>query len=85
MEKFTITPSRINHNEKPAFHASWFSGEVKAPQDSHDSFYYEGSGENDRLLIYKIKWQDETPTQELFNSLMDEAISAIDNWISDRF
>jgi protein-tyrosine phosphatase len=85
MEKFNVTPSQINHNEKPAFNASWFSGEIKAPVNSHNSFYYEGSGENDALLIYKIEWQDETPDQESFNNLMDEAISAIDNWISERF
>ena len=85
MEKFTITPSKITHNEKPAFHASWFSGEIEAPQDSLNSFYYEGSGGNDQLLIYGIKWQDEKPDQEPFNDLMDEAISAIDNWISQRF
>ena len=85
MEKFNVTPSQISHNEKPCFVANWFNGSIKAPEETCESFYYEGSGENDGILIYKIEWQDETPDQEPFNNLMDEAISAIDNWISDRF
>ena len=85
MEKFIITPSKINHAEKPIFYANWFSGEIKAPEESLDNFYYEGSGGNDRILIYGIKWQRKTPSQEDFNSLMDKAITAIDSWITERF
>lgn len=85
MEQFTILPNSINHNESPAFIAKWFSGVVTPPEASLNSFYYEGSGQDDQILIYSIEWQDETPSQEEFNSLMDEAISAIDSWIAERF
>ena len=85
MEKFSLTPSKINHNETPVFNASWFSGEITPPEKSQDSFYYEGSGGNDRILIYSIQWQDSPSNQDQFNILMDEAITAIDNWISQRF
>ena len=85
MEKFSLTPSRISHNENPVFNASWFSGEITAPEKGQDNFYYEGSGGNDRILIYGIKWQDYSPSKEQFNTLMDKAIAAIDNWISERF
>ncbi len=85
MEKFTITPNGINHNSKPAFVANWFNGEITPPQGDLESFYYEGSGENDSLLIFKIEWQDKTPDQEQFNILMDESITALDNWIAQRF
>ncbi len=78
-------PNGISHHQKPAFNARWFSGDIKPPENSRDSFLYEGSGGNDKLLIYGIEWQDETPDQEQFNVLMDEAITAIDNWISERF
>ena len=74
-----------NHNQNPAFTANWFSGEVKAPENSFKSFYHEGGGDNDSILIYGIKWQNGTPTKEGFNRLMDEAITAIDNWIAARF
>ncbi len=85
MEKFTILPNGINHNESPVFIAKWFSGDIKAPEDSLNSFYHEGSGQDDQILIYSIEWQSEPLSQEEFNSLMDKAISAIDNWIADRF
>lgn len=86
MDKFTITPDGINHLETPAFKASWFSGEINPPeQDTRESYYYAGSGGNDRILIYGIKWQDETPDQGHFNCLMDQAITALDHWIAERF
>ncbi len=85
MDKFTITPNGINHNEAPLFVANWFNGEIKAPPPSTDSFYYEGSGENDRILIYQIEWKNETPGKEAFHKLMDETITALDNWIAERF
>ncbi len=85
MEKFTILPNGINHNEAPAFIAKWFTGKVKAPEDSLNSFYYEGSGNSDQILIYSIEWQYELPSQDEFNNLMDKAISAIDSWIAERF
>jgi hypothetical protein len=50
MEKFTITPNGINHNSKPAFVANWFNGDIKAEENDRESFYYEGSGENEDYL-----------------------------------
>jgi len=87
MDKFTITPNKISHNEKPEFQANWLSGEAEAsPYSTNISdFCYDGSGGDDRLLISGIKWQTNTPAQKQFNGLMNKAISAIDNWISERF
>ncbi|NOR70850.1 MAG: hypothetical protein GQ532_14350 [Methylomarinum sp.] len=84
MDKFTVTQQGINHNEIPAFVANWFSGDEALENKEPDSLYYEASGGLDQLLICKIEWQNEKPDQERFNQIMDEAITAIDKWISDR-
>ena len=84
MDKFTVTPQSISHNESPAFVAKWFSGDEALENKDQNSFYYEASGGLDQLLISQIEWQDEKPSQEKFNSLMDEAITAIDKWIVER-
>ncbi len=85
MDSFTVMPNGITHHQSPAFVAKWFSGDIKAPEDSLNSFYYEGSGQNDQILIYNIEWHDESPSQEQFNGLMDAAISVIDHWIAEQF
>jgi len=84
MDKFTVTPQGINHNESPAFIANWFNGNEALENKDQNSFYYEASGGLDQLSICKIEWQNEKPDQEQFNKIMDEAITAIDKWISDR-
>lgn len=84
MEKFTITPKGINHNQAPAFVANWVSGDEVPENRDAKSFYYEASGGLDQLLIYRIDWQDDKPEKEQFNQIMDEAITALDNWISER-
>ena len=85
MDKFTIMPNGISHNETPFFHARWTSGKSKEiPQNSQTSFYYEGSGEEDRILIDHIEWENVTLNQDQFNSLMNEAVTAIDNWICEQ-
>ncbi|ORU94770.1 MAG: hypothetical protein A6F70_09905 [Cycloclasticus sp. symbiont of Bathymodiolus heckerae] len=84
MDKFTVMPQSINHNESPAFVANWFSGDEVQENREEDSFYYEADGGLGQLLICRIKWQDEKPQPEEYNYLMDRAIVAIDNWISER-
>ncbi len=86
MEKFTITPNGINHNESPVFVAGWNSGEeAEAMKTEAEGFFSEGSGELDQLLISPIEWQDGTPQPEQFTALMSEAVTALDNWIAERF
>ena len=80
----SITPNGINHNQTPAFVASWVSGDEVPENKDAESFYYEASGGLDQLLICQIDWQDGKPEPEPYNILMDEAITALDNWISDR-
>lgn len=84
MEKFTVMPQGINHNESPVFVANWFSGDEVQENHEEDSFYYEADGGLGQLLICRIKWQDEKPQPEEYNYLMDRAIVAIDNWISEQ-
>lgn len=83
MEKFTLTPDQIQHNEIPAFTAHWNSG-IAAPESGAACYYHEGSGIEDSILIDNIVWAGATPDQEAFNTLMDAAITAIDHWISER-
>ncbi len=85
MDKFTVTAQGIKHNESPAFVANWFSGDEAQENKDQNSFYYEASGGFDQLLISQIEWQNEKPNQEQFNQIMDEAITAIDSWIAERF
>lgn len=84
MEKFTITPQGINHNESPAFVAVWFSGDEALENQNQDGYYFDGDGQATEILITRIEWQDEKPDAEEYNHLMDRAITAIDNWIIDR-
>lgn len=85
MEKFSITPNSIHHNENPVFQAHWISGEIQPLKDNPTNFYYAGSGENDSLLLTHMEWQDKKPEPADYDQLMDTAISAIDHWISQRF
>ncbi|SMG66522.1 hypothetical protein BMETH_625_2 [methanotrophic bacterial endosymbiont of Bathymodiolus sp.] len=84
MERFIITPSGISHNQSPVFHAVWFNGEEAEENRSEHSYFFEASGDSDRLLISRIVWDDEKPESEKYNILMDESITALDNWISER-
>jgi hypothetical protein len=84
MDKFTITPNGINHNQSPVFHAIWFNGEEAEENRDEHGYFFKASGDNDRLLINRVDWQDEKPEPEQYNILMDEAITALDNWISER-
>ena len=85
MEKFTITPNGINHNQSPAFVAAWLSGEeAEASRQAEGGYYYQGSGEYDQLLINPIEWQDDQPEDEEYQTLMDAAITALDSWIMAR-
>ncbi len=85
MPNFIVTPNGIRHPEKPAFRACWISGDVAVPDDGYERFYHEGSGEYDGLLIYKIEWADETPDRYRYADLMNQAVTAIDGWIAERF
>jgi hypothetical protein len=84
MGKFTITPDHIKHNEIPAFTANWRSG-IEAPVFGAAYYYHQGSSVIDSILIDGIEWADAKPDQDMFNALMDGAVSAIDDWISKRF
>ena len=84
MEKFTITPDQIQHNEIPVFTAAWKSG-IEAPVFGSAYYYHQGSSLIDSILIDDIVWSGAKPDPEAFNALMDEAVTAIDDWISARF
>ena len=86
LEQWEITPETITHTGKPAFKASWLSGEPSELENIKGLFWYdEDTGnEDDRLLIFDFEWKNGVPEQAIFEELMKNAGSALDNWISER-
>ena len=86
LEQWEITPETITHTGKPAFKASWLSGEPPELENIKGLFWYdEDTGnEDDRLLIFDFEWKNGVPEQAIFEELMKNAGSALDNWISER-
>lgn len=84
-EQWKITPETITHTGKPAFKASWLSGEPDFENISGLFWHEENSGGgDDGLLIYDFEWRNGAPEQAAFEELMESAISALDEWISER-
>lgn len=84
--QWDITPETITHTGTPAFKASWRSGEPEFENISGLFWYEENSGsEDDTLLIFDFEWQNGAPDQAVFEELMKSGVSALDNWISERF
>lgn len=84
--QWDITPETITHTRKPAFKASWLSGEPDFESISGLFWHEENSGsEDDTLLIYDFEWQNGAPDQAVFEELMESVVSVLDNWVSERF
>ncbi|GJL71970.1 MAG: hypothetical protein NMNS01_11690 [Nitrosomonas sp.] len=84
--QWNITPKTITHTGAPAFKASWRSGKPEFENITGLFWHEENSGsEDDALLIFDFEWQSNAPEQAVFEELMKNAGSAIDNWISARF
>ncbi len=69
-----ITPETITYTGKPEL------------ENIKGLFWYdEDTGnEDDRLLIFDFEWKNGVPEQAIFEELMKNAGSALDNWISER-
>jgi GH35 family endo-1,4-beta-xylanase len=84
MTAWDITPDTITHTASPEFSASWLSGGVDLETIEGPFHYAENSGQDDQLLIFGFNWKNSPPSAAHFETLMGEAVSALDNWISDR-
>lgn len=85
-QQWDITPETITHTGTPAFKASWRSGEPEFENITVLFWYEENSGgEDDALLIFDFEWQNGAPDQDVFEELMESAVSALDAWICARF
>lgn len=86
LDQWKITPETITHTGKPAFKASWISGETDLENISGLFWHDENSGSgDDSLLIFDFEWKNGAPEQAVFEELMKSAVSALDEWISERF
>lgn len=90
-EPWHITPDptglcagRIVHDTYPRFTASWASGPELLTDIDGLHWSDAGAGEDDSLQIYAFQWTDDPPDQTAFESLMREAVNAIDAWIAER-
>jgi len=84
--QWEVTPETITYTGKPAFKASWLSGEPDFENISGLFWYEENSGsEDDSFLILDFEWKNGAPEQAVFEELMESAGSALDNWISAHF
>jgi hypothetical protein len=84
--QWNITPEKITHTGKPACFKSWLSGEPDFENITGLFWHEENSGsEDDALLIFDSEWQNGAPNQAVFEKLMESAVSALDEWISERF
>jgi len=86
LEQWKITPETITHTGKPAFKASWLSGELEFENITGLFWHEENSGsEDDTLLIFDFEWKNGAPEQAVFEVLMECAGRALDGWITERF
>ncbi len=58
---------------------------MEAPVFSAAYYYHQGSSLIDSILIENIEWLGDKPYPDVFNVLMDEVVTAFDDWISKRF
>jgi len=84
MTAWDITPDTITHTACPEFSASWRSGHIDLETIEGVFYYAENSGQDDQLVFYDFQWQAQAPEPDVFNRVMEEAVTAVDHWISDR-
>ena len=75
----------VTHHAAPAFTAFWTSGEDGQPDAGEPCWTSSGSGPEDAIHIFGWTWLEPAPAPEAVDALMQQAATAVDNWIASRF
>ncbi len=75
----------VTHHAAPAFTAFWTSGEDGHPGAGEPCWTSPGSGPEDSIHIFGWTWLEPAPDPEALDALMQQATTAVDNWIASRF
>jgi hypothetical protein len=75
----------IAHLAAPRFRAHWTTGLDDLASLDGLCWTSEASGEADALTFYAFAWDNPPPAQPIFEALMQEAATALDEWIAQRF
>ncbi len=87
---WTVTPGgntagAIVHHAAPRFTACWLTGDDDLASVTGPCWSDPGSGDGqDSIHLYGFQWEDNPPSQTVFERLMSQAVTVIDQWIKDR-
>ncbi len=70
----------IVHRQVPAFTAKWMIEDEDST--AHSDLVYTDADEELAVAVYDFEWEDAVPSEELFRKTMDDAVSAIDAYLS---
>ncbi|MBF0255749.1 MAG: hypothetical protein HQL47_04665 [Gammaproteobacteria bacterium] len=73
----------LTHLQPPRFSARWCFG-PPSPKPKNPEQVFVETGEGDLVHIYDFLWTDPTPDPDAFDSLMNEAIDAVDQWLENN-
>ncbi len=79
-----LNAGAIVHCTAPRFSACWLTGDDMLADIDGPCWSDAGSGDDDSIQLYGFQWTDPPPGQAVFQTLMDEAVNAIDAWIAER-
>lgn len=78
-------PGRIRHLAAPGFTALWATGDEALAAIEAPCWSVPGSGgEGCHPYPFALRWDGPAPGQESFARLMEQAATAIDQWIAAR-
>ena len=79
-----IEPGKLEHRAAPGLQARWQTGPEALEAITGLCWSDDGLSEDESIHVYAIEWSGAPPDQAGFERLMDEAVSAIDQWIRAR-
>lgn len=90
-QTFHIEPDRtgaqagvIAHLDRPRFCAHWVTGTDLLATIDGPCWSDAGTDDDDSIQLYAFQWTDPMPAQAAFEQLMQQAVSAIDDWIAGQ-
>tara|TARA_R100000808_G_C2154027_1_gene164734 strand:- start:2971 stop:3261 length:291 start_codon:yes stop_codon:yes gene_type:complete len=70
----------IVHRQAPAFTAKWMIEDEDSTAFS--DLVYTDADQESAVAVYDFEWTDTAPSEDLFRKTMDDAVSAIDAYLS---
>jgi hypothetical protein len=74
----------IAHRSAPRFSARWSSGFEDLADLDGLVWTDEGHGADDALVLHDFHFESAPPDQATFETLMQAAVAALDDWIAER-